>query len=1111
MAGPRSEGDFGKARSKVPRGKGGGLFQRFRESLQSGADTISTITSDGEMTGMKIGVAAAGARKAGSAGVKPRTKVPDPHRPQDGAETDPASPGAAEGAAAGSPPLRDPIEAARGRSLSLKSVRDFRWPNKHTYLSEKLSDALAFTAERYAPDRTKPYEMTPGQLVAALTAEGAPVDTAFIGALRQWRMRNDITPPAMPSPSDEPIAPQIKADLVFLRWDMVELLAKASEIRRRVNPNDRQIGTRHLAIALFLSRSGQAGLVEAGLLRPGFPAIKKAFVSLLHEIASDFTSMKDDAEEWGRIAGELEGQELLVPLSAEARASYDADRAERPRIDSLGVREDAEALSNLILLESATPPIAIGLFGSWGSGKSTLIKELQHRIHEDLKQESNLIRAGMNDTNPDTRRVRNVVQIEFNAWAYADSANLWASLTSEIFDQLAAGGVRPEGEATAVDRRYDEVVRDVRLLNSRDANMLRTSDVQIAELEQKKAVAETALRSASMEGKAAVDNAVAKTVETLFDGAPGGGQGSAAGAAAGVRPRDGLAIVRDALRGGDDPKAQIKSYVEAGASILSLLRLSWVLTKRLPHTLKELVRRRWRALLAGATAVALVAALILLTPIWPWIVATIGPRAAAWSPYLATLATGFWAFSVAVLFPAFRFYALLRKELSQSRESAEVKEQEAREKLSEVAGRLDRVRSESKDARARMEQYGTLADGASAASPALMLEYLMSDSADVAALRQQQGLIARVRRCFEQLDAVIGRMSKEPRADGAIDRIILYIDDLDRCDAAQVSNVLQAVHLLLAFRCFIVVVAVDARWLKQSLETHHVQLKHAPPEVPAQSPEPQVDDPPTRAAEPAGDEAPGPDGEPAAAAAASEADDEAPATAADYLEKIFQIPLWVRPLVDDDAPGATRYAGYERFIDSLANPASRTQAGGPPPDGQETNTQADSPDEAAAGASAFVWGGSSRPEQGDSPRREGLRLTNNELRAMKAMGPLAAKSPRAVKRMVNLYRLLRVRYRDDRLDAFLGDGMEEVPSYRELLFALACENGLSGATRRKMRATFGSQDKHEPLPWHPSALAKIASPAECKLMDKVAAEAGPLTEAGMYTALEEVRRFSFLP
>jgi hypothetical protein len=39
-----------------------------------------------------------------------------------------------------------------------------------------------------------------------------------------------------------------------------------------------------------------------------------------------------------------------------------------------------------------------------------------------------------------------------------------------------------------------------------------------------------------------------------------------------------------------------------------------------------------------------------------------------------------------------------------------------------------------------------------------------------------------------------------------------------------VVEVLEAVHLRLAYRLFVVVIAVDSRWLQQSLRAHHRDL-----------------------------------------------------------------------------------------------------------------------------------------------------------------------------------------------------------------------------------------------------------------------------------------------
>ena len=50
-----------------------------------------------------------------------------------------------------------------------------------------------------------------------------------------------------------------------------------------------------------------------------------------------------------------------------------------------------------------------------------------------------------------------------------------------------------------------------------------------------------------------------------------------------------------------------------------------------------------------------------------------------------------------------------------------------------------------------------------------------------------------------------------------MNRIVLYIDDLDRCPEDKVIEVLRTAHLLLAFPLFVCVVAVDPRWVSRSL------------------------------------------------------------------------------------------------------------------------------------------------------------------------------------------------------------------------------------------------------------------------------------------------------
>jgi predicted KAP-like P-loop ATPase len=80
-----------------------------------------------------------------------------------------------------------------------------------------------------------------------------------------------------------------------------------------------------------------------------------------------------------------------------------------------------------MLAKEVIPPLAIGLFGDWGSGKSFFMDSMQAAaklISDRAKKTSN------------SKFCAEVVAIKFNAWHYADT-NLWASLVSHILESLA--------------------------------------------------------------------------------------------------------------------------------------------------------------------------------------------------------------------------------------------------------------------------------------------------------------------------------------------------------------------------------------------------------------------------------------------------------------------------------------------------------------------------------------------------------------------------------------------------------------------------------------------------------------------------------------------------
>jgi KAP family P-loop domain len=108
----------------------------------------------------------------------------------------------------------------------------------------------------------------------------------------------------------------------------------------------------------------------------------------------------------------------------------------------------------------------------------------------------------------------------------------------------------------------------------------------------------------------------------------------------------------------------------------------------------------------------------------------------------------------------------------------------------------------------------------------LQLQEFVRERAASSDYRAKLGVVSQIRRDFEQLVTLLpGSQPMEAEKVAAavaavkehipeVERIILFVDDLDRCPHDKVVDVLQAVHLLLAFKLFVVVVGVDSRWLE---------------------------------------------------------------------------------------------------------------------------------------------------------------------------------------------------------------------------------------------------------------------------------------------------------
>jgi hypothetical protein len=629
--------------------------------------------------------------------------------------------------------------------------------------------------------------------------------------------------------------------------------------------------------------------------------------------------------------------------------------------DHLGVGTYVTMLATVIAGRDTPLPLSVGLFGEWGSGKSYFMGLLREQVGK-------LADSG------DDAYMTDVVPITFNAWHYADT-NLWASLGNEIFEQLAGP------KATADERRHTlrEELAD-KLQRAQELKLANEQAERVTarlreELDQARS---EAARSATLLAKSAT---ASRTLLTK------------------VWRRLG---VQDAVDQGELLADEIR---QSGTEVNALkLAISG------PHGMV--------AALLAAVALGLLATSMFLGDIVATRLAGVG---------LGGLAAALTWAAVAVRRVRSGLSSLrtvadeIRKEIETTTEE---KVAEDMQRLRRADARKDVLQSQLTEV---LQRAGELGGELAALSPGQRWYGFVSERASSDEYRRELGLISTIRRDFEHLIELMKDWSKLNNRDEQhrpIDRIVLYIDDLDRCSPRQVVDVLQAVHLLLALDLFVVVVGVDPRWLLHSLREQYASVFRGGED----------------GSLPAGRDRP---------------DEEAVwrSTPHDYLEKIFNIPFVL--------PGMTG-TSFERLIRELSlveeapNPdddrgrknsiqTTPPQEQLPPTETgkreQRTDNEALTPEQHSSSAPApadlpaearskvaTVLSASARPAE--LPPQG---LTEDELNLLAALAPLV-RSPRQAKRLLNLYRMVRSTRDLSPASDFIGS--ESVPGQFEAVGVL---------------------------------------------------------------------------
>ncbi|MBI5853481.1 MAG: hypothetical protein HZB39_20925 [Planctomycetes bacterium] len=808
-------------------------------------------------------------------------------------------------------------------------------------------------------------------LDALLTAFEADSDCR---ALAQ-ALGSDVAPAAS-KPATATTSFAERASRVDLTGELKEVLDRARLLAGETSPGS-SIAVRHLIASLMLVPASKAAKdLETKL---ALPRLRR---STYQSIVARWVN--DEGERWRfHLIGERPPQIAKVV----------ADDAESGT-DELDVTRFARAFAAVIASRDLTPPLSIGVFGDWGSGKSFFMRLMRAQTDAVLKAPEV---AG--------QVVERIVPVKFNAWHYAES-NLWASLVQEILEQLQAALSSNGDDAASLARLIDGLVlaqesraaAETRLTAAREEEKVcRTALATSEENAKDRTVALAAVEARDVIGylkKELLDGdrlaKVANFAETHLHLA---GIGTIAAAA-----RDDGAKYRQAL-------AKVSAVAAKAQGVAR-----WFLATRMPW--KELAILLLWVVAAGAAVFAAlryffgdslaVASTVLLQLL---AVAKVGFEKARLGA--ESIETGL--DQIAALQADFDQW------LAAARVDRDIELDKARAASLSARTALEAAESALAAARAEVERAARAVDEGTAIR---RISRLIQERIDGREYSKHLGIVSTIRKDFERLAKLLARSrSKQDRnaleavaaeikgtSLPVIDRIVLYVDDLDRCPADKVVAMLEAIHLLLAIDLFVVVVGVDIRWAAQSL------LERYPNHL-----------------------------RPVSFGSAPDAPQHAEsASALDYIEKIFQVPFWLPPM---------EAAASQELIRALV-PVEATSGTAPVlGDASKSNPQ----DARPAGAN-------------DSPRQDGaadgetkpvapttrpmldpsaLHIEAAEREFMLKLAGAMGKSPRRLKRFVNTYRILKASLDGTEAEEFVVEGGKS-GAYRAAMAILAM---LTGAPR----------------------------------------------------------------
>lgn len=762
-------------------------------------------------------------------------------------------------------------------------------------------------------------------------------------------------------------------------WDIFYL---AYDLARKFNTRDKPTLTRldDLFGALISTGTQAAKLLEQALSSTGtnLGAIAGAYAQFLDQQSSA------SPLSWKKF---LHQRFPYLPPEALRRAVTGFGADTQGGRDLVGIGAEVDAFAYLITARALHPPLAVGLFGDWGAGKTYFMRALQDRIHQ--------ITAEARASGKPQKSIsvyKYVVQIEFNAWHYVEG-ELWASLVEHIFNNLQTS---PKERPGLLEQRQKYWA------DRMSANRIQILEVQkeLEKIERQIALKQSRIREIERDR----DEKEAR-MESLRA----------------INPWDEIKLTDEVKKQWDLvlKETGLDHEVDTAAQFAGAFQ-EFMTMYREGKELAVLLRRRgwgWYARLTLA---------LLSGPALSGIVSLISAdRFPLPANFLLGIST-FLSVGAVVLRQGAAEARQLVNKVRTAQQALDVQKADAEARIQteiqKIAAEIEPLQTQylnlTREKEVLVETSRQIEEEARGITPRRVMLDFIRERVGSSDYRKWLGVPALIRRDFEQLSDLILDTNQElletdtgqVQTDSHnINRIVLFIDDLDRCPPEKVAKVLQAVHLLLAFPLFVVVVAVDARWLSQSLKQYYGELLASSPD---------------ETQEKEGEFAPR-------------------ATPQDYLEKIFQIPYWV-PSLSNDA----RFNIVQGLVQASLKRMADIEEGIQPDLKKKEGALAAGMQSVEALAQRLRENSPAAPPVFDKARPitdtpPGLEIVEPELLFMSQLKTLLGATPRSVKRFVNVYWLMKsIALARPSPRRFFGEELDA--GYKLVLFLLAVLTGLSG-------------------------------------------------------------------